>query len=154
MTTAIAARGKAGGAVFVRFSETNEWEGETWQFYIPLAGNEKALEDLRTKLADADLQDQDGEGDGERVFTLEADPLPEVEVDVLVANGADDGYMPEHTKLTGTLVLPESSGVELGQALYKGGIRNLVQATPAAAQMPSLPDTTIPDTSQKDAHGR
>lgn len=99
--------------MFVKFTEHNDWEGESWSFFIPTNGNEEAIEDLRKCLAHMDD------------FELDEDETDEDEVDLLVKN-SDTGYMDEYQKLSGELVLGDLVGSELADALYKGGIRNLM----------------------------
>jgi hypothetical protein len=101
---------------YATFIEDNEWEGETWRFYIPTDGNEVALQTL------ADLVEQD------EPYRLDLTPIDETTVDDRVENLADDtDYLAAHTKLTGTLTVPEVDREDLLDALYKGGIADLVK---------------------------
>jgi len=59
---------------FIRFKECNSWEGETWNFYIPVEGNEKAIKRLAKILEKYPS------------YTLYPIPLSEKEVDILVKN--------------------------------------------------------------------
>ncbi len=78
---------------YLCWTENNAWEGETWNFYIPVPGNEKALESLRKKLGDL------GECGG---FELQANPVTEKEVDRLVKHDNDHtDYLNAHNKLKG-----------------------------------------------------
>jgi len=77
---------------YATFIEHNEWEGETWRFYIPIKGNVhelKALEKWINNLED-------------RSYELDWDPIPEKEVDILVKH-SDIGYGADHNKLNGKL---------------------------------------------------
>jgi hypothetical protein len=109
-------------AMYVKFTEDNEWEGETWHFYIPMTGNEAALARLADALKNRNEDEQ---------YRLDLDSLvPEFEVDVLVKH-SDVGYLHYRNKLTGTLVLTDEDldrirNVEDHDPLYKGGIRDLM----------------------------
>ena len=35
---------------YYRLKEINDWEGETWNFYIPVEGNQKEIEKLKSSL--------------------------------------------------------------------------------------------------------
>lgn len=105
---------------YATFTEDNEWEGETWRFYIPVEGNETALTELRA------LVDQTDES-----YHLNLVPIPERDVDARVAAPDDNGYMHGHNKLSGRLLVPslDSLRATLGEnwadeAFYKGGIKD------------------------------
>lgn len=99
---------------YAKLTERNDHEGETWHFWIPMAGNEDALTRV-TGLLDPD--------DDEAEYQLNQHPTPEFEVDILVKHDESRGYMPAHTKLAGQLVIPDDFDVD---RLYKGGIRDLM----------------------------
>jgi len=107
--------------MYTQFTEYNDWEGERWNFYIPTAGNEAAIQELKDRL-----------GKDEAYYFPEGQELTEEEVDTLVRH-AHDGYMSEHTKLAGRLELPtpakdpEDDYDTLNSVLYKGGITNLMK---------------------------
>jgi len=90
---------------YIKYTEFNDWEGETWHFYIPIKGNEEAVTDLR------------GICDGE-CYCVADELIPEEEVDVLVKHSAV-GYMRKHNKLSGKLTPTED--------LYKGGIVKMME---------------------------
>lgn len=101
--------------MFVRFQETNDNEGETWNWWLQRDGNEQQLLILDGLCRDAD--------DDEPMFELfigqtEAESV----VDKLV-QWADSGYYRSHNKVTGSLDCP--AGVDYLDVLYKGGIRDL-----------------------------
>jgi len=99
---------------YVRLTEENEWEGETWHHYLPVAGNEQALSALRALIHNA--FDDFG-------FTLGEETYTKVEVDTLAQLGNDgDGYLPPHTKLFGRL-----TPVDDLEKLYKGQIVNFMK---------------------------
>jgi hypothetical protein len=110
---------------FVKLTENNEHEGETWHFYIPVEGNEEAIGQLFEAIAvlDQDVDEQ---------YSLDLTPIPEGEVDILVKH-ADTGYMANHNKLTGVLTLPddfdEKMTEEDGDLLYKGQIKEYMKVT-------------------------
>lgn len=76
---------------FYAFKEVNDWEGESWYFYVPLTIKEKEhLEDLLERIGP------------DSPYTLEGD-ISEEEIDVLVKN-TNEGYMPEDNKCSGAKV--------------------------------------------------
>ena len=111
-----------------RFIETNEHEGETWNFWLQVDGNMTALDILGNHLDG--LYEDFGEWD-ECPFVLEDDQLEAHEVDLLVRYG-DEGYMNQHNKVDGSLTLPkdftEGNFEAVTKHLYKGGIKHFFQA--------------------------
>lgn len=100
---------------FVKFVEHNDWEGETWVFWLQQNGNEDDLAKLAELIGD---DSEDYELDQNAV-------LSERDVDVLVKHGnVGASYLDAHTKVTGVLVLPDDLADDL-DALYKGGLRDL-----------------------------
>jgi hypothetical protein len=97
-------------------TEHNEWEGETWHFYIPLVGNEDALTTLREMIEDDESYELSTNELGEGVFT-------ESEVDILVKHGGDTDYMAAHSRLAGRLLIPDRTDLD---KFYKGGIKDLM----------------------------
>lgn len=97
---------------YVRFTENCEWEGETWNFYLPLEGNEEALDSLRALIADGDAGDEYEVGD---------ETYTPAEVAALARGRSGTDYLPEHTVLSGRL-----SVVNDLDLLYKGGVRDQV----------------------------
>lgn len=99
---------------FVRFTEHNDWEGETWNFYIPLEGNKEALHELYDLVKNVD----DYELDMKNIITNE-------QVNALINHGNhDSGYMDTHNKLSGVLDM----NLVTADGLYKGGIsRAMIQ---------------------------
>ena len=84
---------------FVKFTEHNDWEGESWNFWLQLDGNEQELAKLKSFLNDNDLEDNPG-------YMLDMTPVLENEVDILVKH-SDGGYMSDHTKVEGTFTMPD-----------------------------------------------
>lgn len=107
---------------FVKFTENNEWEGETWTFWLQVEGNENELTKPEHLLSDA--QPEDGEEETEEpefeLGNFAQETLSEEHVDVLVKH-TGCGYMAAHTKVVGKFVCPDELG-EGGRALYKGDI--------------------------------
>ena len=103
---------------FVGFSESNDHEGETWNFYMPLEGNEKAIEKVKKLLA---TYPEDEECPYQIGPTLTED-----QVDTLVgfANGAAS-YMDAHQKVKGFLKLPKSVKDWSYDPFYKGALIDL-----------------------------
>ncbi|GAA3878449.1 hypothetical protein GCM10022243_48940 [Saccharothrix violaceirubra] len=111
--------------VFRRYVEENDWEGETWTFWLQVDGNEAGLDRLASLLADLDPSSQyDTEDSEESPYTLADEVEPEHVVDKLVEY-SDTGYMASHTKVPGRLVLPEAT---VAETLHKGGIKDLFVA--------------------------
>lgn len=82
---------------YLKFTEENDWEGETWHFYLPIEGNETALATLR-----AYLDQEKSKGQYDFPYTLGTEPITEAEVDAFVKH-SDSGYMMEHNKIVGFL---------------------------------------------------
>jgi len=103
---------------FVKFVEHNEYEGETWNFYLQTEDNEVALNGLKNAIASYD-PDND-------IYRLTDTHLTEEEVDTLVKY-SDSGYMPFETKVVGNfdISLLQLNPVTADDNLYKGGIRDL-----------------------------
>lgn len=97
---------------FVELEETNDWEGETWSWWLQLDGNEDALRELGILLADDEWEEEYRLAYGEAVSEADVD---------LLALHSRSGYYPDHTKVTGILTLPADFRVD---DLYKGGIRD------------------------------
>jgi hypothetical protein len=92
---------------YIRFSEHNDHEGETWHFYIPIKGNEKDIAKVRELIADVDAYRLDRE-------------LTEAQVDTLVEFDNESGYMARHNKAAGFNKLPKSVDWEDDDPFYKG----------------------------------
>lgn len=83
---------------FVKFTEHNDHEGESWNFWLQLDGNEAQLKELQAWLGTFD-------NDGEQ-YEIDMTPVDEFEVDVLVKY-SEEGYMDEQNKVVGTFKCPE-----------------------------------------------
>lgn len=100
---------------FVKFTEYNDHEGETWNFWLQLDGNEVELSKLQSCLISSDN------------YQLSAVPVDESEVDILVKH-TDSGYMYYDNKVTGQFTCPEPNLDELvdyewlDNHFYKGHI--------------------------------
>lgn len=105
---------------FVRFTEVNEWEGETWNFWLLYNGNEDELTKFRTLLETAEDEDETHD------FPYQLELLVRVaenEVDALVRYGNDtETYYPTHSKVEGVFTCPD---VYDHSQLYKGDIVKL-----------------------------
>lgn len=129
--------------LYVQFSESNAWEGETWHRYIPVAGNEQAIERLRQIISASAPKDfeEDEDAEGEDGFSLSAETLTEAQVDTLVEYANDDNtsYSNAHAKLDGTLDLDGSLNVGAiitMHDLYKLEIQNRMRSP----EKPSVPE--------------
>ena len=87
---------------YVRVTERNEWEGETWHFYIPSDHPKLAEATEKAKAAGWEIS--------HKRFT-------EKEVETLVGN-SDSGYMAYHN---------EVEDVDLSKEFYKGSPFKLVE---------------------------
>jgi hypothetical protein len=100
--------------LYVTLVEDNDWEGETWRFYLPLEGNDGELRKLKRLIDDA----------GDESYTLDLSPIKEEIVDARVKNLSDDtSYMAAHKKFEGTFKCPPSV-----DDLYKGGIKDFFES--------------------------
>ena len=75
---------------YYRFTESNDNEGETWRFYLPLNLSEHAV---ITKAIFSD--------DIDNPYKLSDKPISEANVDIIIQNAKDDddcGYMFSHNK--------------------------------------------------------
>jgi|ERR1044072_3134392 hypothetical protein len=75
---------------FYQITEHNDWEGETWKFYLVKDGNEKYIDKLKKA-----VEKFDEYGD---VLEISETLVPEFEVDILVKH-ADSNYMMSHNKV-------------------------------------------------------
>lgn len=109
---------------YTKFSEHNDHECETWNFYIQDEGNEEFIKFLQEQLYTID-------DDWTRnCYSLYGDSLTEEEVDCLVKHGNFGNlYMQPHQKLKGKFIIPEDpeDKEHFIEYLYKGGIRNYMQ---------------------------
>ena len=121
-TTTIAEGGKTPGPRYARFTEHNGWEGETWHFYIPVEGNEAAIEALHAKLDEFEVAGTEG-----YELTPEDRYLSEAEVDTLVRHGSSENvtYMDEHNKLTGVL---DPQKITDAKDFWKGALADMIDA--------------------------
>jgi hypothetical protein len=111
---------------FIKLTERNEWEGETWRFYLQVDGNEEQITKLRRLLSAAAKRSKIGLD-----YTLDDTLMSEADVDALVDNCDDDGYMPAHNKVVGRFVCPDDLG-ERANELYKGSIEEFFTAVEAS----------------------
>lgn len=103
---------------FVPFVEENDWEGETWTFWLQLDGNEDELVHLYELLSD------------QETYTLDLNDVEsEDAVDRIVAR-AGVGYFHSDNKVTGRFVCPQPTGdwgnrqEFLDDKFYKGRIED------------------------------
>lgn len=118
--------------MYACLTEANEWEGETWRFYIPVEGNEAAL----TRLSEA-LVETLGDDSPYRVAKKRL-TAAEVETLVQTPNG-DASYLPAHTQMAGRLALPEELPGDcegFDNLLYKGGLRGQWSGLTVVAECP------------------
>jgi hypothetical protein len=106
---------------FVEFKEHNDWEGETWRFWLQHDGNEKEIHQLTTI-----LNEHDRLGD---YYEVDLTPIDESDVDTLVKHSRS-GYMSYENKVTGKFICPEFTEKDkenpdewMSNNFYKGGIK-------------------------------
>jgi hypothetical protein len=104
---------------FVKLTEDNDWEGETWHFWLQLDGNQAELDKLAVWLEEKQGEDDEGG------FSLNMDRTRyEDEVDLLVEE-ADYGYMKTHNKVVGIANFGDLSLVDdPASILYKGRVED------------------------------
>jgi len=111
--------------MFYEFKEMNDWEGETWSFYIPEKGNKRAM-----KLLKEAVEKEDN-------YSVREELLKTTEVKTLVKLEDDEcGYMDRHTILKGKVNKDEvaeaiqqdknADSHAVFELLYKGGIRDVM----------------------------
>jgi hypothetical protein len=111
--------------MFQELIEENDWEGETWSFWIPVKGNEDEIERLTTLLKDFD----------DNGYSM-GDTATASEINVLIKHSKDEcSYMERHNKLEGLLRLPDKPGAEIVESLYKGGVCDMMKK-PAKKRSP------------------
>ena len=98
---------------YVKWTEINDWEGETWNFYIPFWGNTSAVYLLITMLPEYSS------------YKLCPNLIPEDEVDILIKHVGENGYMPEHNKMKGIIDRTKFENLDADHfesLFYKGGL--------------------------------
>lgn len=104
---------------FLKLTEHNDNEGEDWNFYIQVDGNEKAI-DILNEVFEEDTCD----------FFEVGEVVPENEVDILVKH-SDGGYMDYENKVNGILDIPSGKGIDpydyYYDNLYKGNISAFIK---------------------------
>lgn len=100
--------------MFVPFTEVNDWEGETWTFWLQLEGNERELVSLKELISKYELHEE---------YNLDLNDIESEEAVDRMVSRAQCGYMSSDNKVSGRFVCPEdSSSTSLDEDLYKGGI--------------------------------
>ncbi len=105
---------------FIKMTEHNEWEGETWNFWLQLNGNEEAIRKLIKLVKE----------DGDHTYSFDLESTNEKEIDILVDREDNNSYMALHNKVSGAfnierLIGEIKDGVSISEDLiYKGQIKN------------------------------
>lgn len=101
---------------FVPLVEHNEWEGETWTFWLQVEGNEDELVKLYEWIAEFEVE----------AFELDVNDRESEDVVDRMVERAEIGYIYSDNKFTGRLTMPDKveSGGRLFDMLYKGGINS------------------------------
>lgn len=109
------------GMFYVCLTENNDWEGEVWRFYIPVEGNEAAIEKLRAIIESAvEEAGPNPSADDEIPYSVSIRTYTEAEVDLLCED-VEDGYFASHNKTEGITLLPSDRFAV--DDLYKFGLR-------------------------------
>lgn len=98
---------------FVRFHEYNDHEGERWNWWLQVDGNEAQIAKLAGLIDDMDQ--------AEPWFDLTPDMESERNVDLLVMY-SEGGYYDGHNKVSGVFTCPDKIDED---TLYKGRIRDM-----------------------------
>jgi hypothetical protein len=107
---------------FVKFTEHNDHEGESWCFWLQKDDNDNELAKLQKLLGEYDTY--------EETYKLQnMGAVDEHDVDVLVKHSGE-GYMSYHNKVSGKFTCPQPTEEEkkdgygwLNDTFYKGEIR-------------------------------
>lgn len=103
---------------FVKLTEVNQWEGETWHWWLQLDGNTQELDKLAVFIERTSSEDDD---DDQYYLNMDKTRF-EDEVDLLVEE-SDYGYSRTHNKVVGILNLGNLDLIDdAGQILRKGNI--------------------------------
>lgn len=123
------------GTEFVKLTEKNEHECETWVFWLQYTGNEKEIAKL-----DALLKDWQANSRYDVDQTLDLTPLVGEQVVDILVEYTPEGYMSYFNKVTGTFTCPEDPGLDevteewedpnnsREDLFYKGQIRDYFRA--------------------------
>lgn len=113
---------------FVKFTEYNDHEGESWNFWLQFDGNEQQIDKLLSLLKEFDGRDD--------CYELDLKTVDESEVDILVKH-TGSGYYPYNNKVVGEFFCPtietellkdefEDQAFEwLDDNFYKGRIKEM-----------------------------
>ena len=96
----------------LKFTERNDWEGETWNFYIWMDSDTESR--LRNSLK------MSGAGS----YSLSKNEYTEEQVEKLMGRESRSTYMDDHN-LCGVLHLPDSISFDDEDPFYKGGIEKM-----------------------------
>ena len=119
---------------YFHLAENNDWEGETWHFYVPAEGNEEAIAILEDYLQRAKAAHEATPGPVDFPYTWVRE---ELHLPTILRLGSSTGYMDEHNVIE-KLDLAKVRAVDwhareeqcpdeplLKDHLYKGGLRDL-----------------------------
>ena len=104
---------------FVPFVEKNDWEGETWTFWLQLDGNEFELAKLHELLFEERFE-------YEPAYSIDMNDAEDEEVVDRICARARGGYNDSDSKITGKFTCPELSPTMecLDDNFYKGRIED------------------------------
>ena len=105
---------------YVKLTENNDWEGEEWNFFIPLDVNKEGLKLISDKLNENPQK-------SDCSITLHEEVFDEEEVDGLVKM-SKCGYMHEYNKMTGSIKSERFYDLYIDDFLdliYKGQLKNI-----------------------------
>lgn len=96
----------------LKFTERNDWEGETWNFYVWMDSDTESR--MRTIL----------ELEGAEPYSLSENEFTKEKVEKLMNRKSRSTYMDDHN-LCGVLHLPEIIRFPDNDPFYKGGIEKM-----------------------------
>lgn len=101
---------------YMMFTENNEWEGETWNFFIPIEGNEAVIEKIRKLIR------------GNSAYELGEPVWTQSEVEKLLRKPSRTDYINEFNLVSAVNDLPDTIDWERdNDPFYKGKAFKVVE---------------------------
>lgn len=98
---------------YAELVERNDWEGESWTFWIQHTGNEAQLELLYDRIEEQNRTEE---------YSLDLDNLEPEEIVDRIVRRTRSGYMDYQNKVSGRFTCPEDV-----DDLYKGRAENFME---------------------------
>lgn len=92
---------------YIKFTEYNEWEGETWNWYMPLKGNGKDFKKIKVLIR------------YNSSYRIEKIELTKNSLNALIEHSSD-GYMKSHNRAIGFRNIPKEIDWVKDDPFYKG----------------------------------